>query len=253
MFNKQLVGVEQWGIAMQRNKGAVDKAFDNIIKLVLSKKLQPGDRIYETDLVDVFKMSRTPIREALSRLASMGFLEKLPNKKGYIVPFLEPKDMKEVYYVRVLLEGKAARRAAKYASPEDLSELIEINQQEMEMFLANKKDEYAALNEKFHMAIAAMAKNRYLYRYIQQAFWRSNIYVFFFMSFYNEQINIKKLQNAENPRLSYMEHKKIVESILSKDSLAAEKSMQEHLIIAYNSMLNPHVQPITSSDEFDLD
>jgi len=50
-----------------------------------------------------------------------------------------------------------------------------------------------------------------------------------------------------------MEHKKIVESILSKDSLAAEKSMQEHLIIAYNSMLNPHVQPITSSDEFDLD
>ncbi|MBC7323485.1 MAG: GntR family transcriptional regulator, partial [Acetomicrobium sp.] len=98
---------------MQRNKGAVDKAFDNIIKLVLSKKLQPGDRIYETDLVDVFKMSRTPIREALSRLASMGFLEKLPNKKGYIIPFLEPEDMKEVYYVRVLLESKAAKHTTK--------------------------------------------------------------------------------------------------------------------------------------------
>jgi|LDZS01.1.fsa_nt_gi DNA-binding GntR family transcriptional regulator len=238
---------------MQRNKGAVDKAFDNIIKLVLSKKLQPGDRIYETDLVDVFKMSRTPIREALSRLASMGFLEKLPNKKGYIIPFLEPEDMKEVYYVRVLLESKAARRAAKYANPEDVNTLIQINQQEIEKFLDDKKDEYAALNEKFHMTIAAMAKNRYLYRYIQQAFWRSNIYVFFFMSFYNEQFNFNKLQNAKNPRLSCMEHKRIVESILSKDSLAAEKAMQEHLIIAYNSMLNPRIQPIISLEEFDLD
>jgi DNA-binding GntR family transcriptional regulator len=237
---------------MRANNGAVDEAFHKIIKMVLSRELRPGDRVYETNLVEDFKMSRTPIREALSRLASTGFLEKLPKKKGYIVPILAPDDMEEIYCTRILLEGKAARRAAKYVDAESEKKLVWINQQEEEKFLANEKEEYASLNEDFHMTIAEMSKNKYLLRYIQQLFWRSNLYVFFFMRFYNVQ-NIEQFMEAGNLRLSYKEHRKIIEAIIAGDGRRAEKAMQEHLVIAYNSMLSPQAQPNISFEEFDLD
>lgn len=234
---------------MAEKKGASDRAFQKIINLVLSHELKPGDRIYETNLVDELHMSRTPIREALSRLVSTGFLEKTSGQKGYVVPLLSPDDMEQVYYSRIVIEGKAARRAAQNADQKATEDLVRLNEEEKRKYQANAKDEYAALNEKFHMAIAEMSGNTYLYRYIQQLFWRSNLYVFFFMSFYN--LKQPESNGTETDiRLSYKEHEKIIEAILAKDGIAAEKAMQEHLITAYNSMLNPQSKPLLTFEEF---
>ncbi len=236
---------------MAERSGASDRAFQKIIGLVLSHELKPGDRIYETNLAEELDMSRTPVREALTRLASTGFIEKMPKQKGYLIPTLSPDDMEQIYYMRITLEGKAARIAARIADKRMAETLTRINEEEKKRYLANEKDEYAALNEKFHMAIAKMSGNTYLYRYIQQLFWRSNLYVFFFMSFYNlAQLN--KVQPGSQIRLSYEEHHKIVEAITANDPVAAEKAMQEHLVIAYNSMLNPQKSPHMSFGEFDM-
>ncbi len=236
----------------KNNKGAGEEAFQKIIHLVLSHGLQPGDRIYETNLVETFEMSRTPIREALSRLASMGFLEKPWKQKGYKVPLLSPDDMKEIFYTRMVLEGKAARRAAKLVDEKGKKRLQNINYQEENTYYANQKDIYASLNESFHMIVAELSENQYLQRYIQQLFWRSNLYIFFFMRFYNVQ-NVENLKNSEE-RLSYLEHRKVVDAIIAGESESAEKAMQEHLLIAYYSMLNPGKKPDIniSEHEFDL-
>lgn len=237
---------------MAKDRGAGEEAFQKIIHLVLSHRLQPGDRIYETNLEKELAMSRTPIREALNRLVSTGFMEKQPGQRGYTIPLLSPDDMKEVFYTRIALERKAARRAAKLCNRVFTEKLLEINREEELKYYAGEKDIYASLNESFHMAVAEMSGNKYLCRYIRQLFWRSNLYIFFFMRFYNIQ-NIGNEQPLEKTRLSYMEHRRIAEAIAGADPAEAEKAMQEHLIIAYHSMLNVRKDPDTSKEDFDLD
>jgi DNA-binding FadR family transcriptional regulator len=72
------------------------------------------------------------------------------------------------------------------------------------------------------------------------------------MRFYNVQ-NVENLKNSEE-RLSYLEHRKVVDAIVAGESESAEKAMQEHLLIAYYSMLNPSKKPDIniSEHEFDL-
>jgi len=237
---------------MAKNKGAGEEAFQKIIHLVLSHELQPGDRIYETDLGKMLGMSRTPIREALYRLVSTGFLEKTPGQRGCTIPLLSPADMEEVFYARIIMERKAARRAARLRDRSYTKRLLDINMEEESKYYSGEKDKYASLNESFHMTVAEMSGNKYLYRYIRQLFWRSNLYIFFFMRFYNVQ-NIENDPVPNNTRLSYVEHRRIARAIETADPIEAEKTMQEHLITAYHSMLNIKKDPDISKKDFDLD
>ena len=79
---------------------AEEQAFQYVIGLIVAHELQPGDRMYEPELVQKMGMSRTPIRTALSRLVADGVLEKVHGQRGYQVPKLSLEDMEKVFTAR---------------------------------------------------------------------------------------------------------------------------------------------------------
>jgi DNA-binding GntR family transcriptional regulator len=92
-----------------------EAAYKHLREAILSGSLLPGERIPEPALAETLGLSRTPIREALQTLAKEGLVEVVPHK-GARVRQLSVKEIEEVYQVRAVLEGEAARLAACHAS-----------------------------------------------------------------------------------------------------------------------------------------
>ena len=102
-----------------------DRAYRAIIRMIIENKIKPGDAILETELAETLEISRTPVRQALGRLVTEGFLEK-KRKKGCVIPFPSPEDAKQVFLAREILESQVAGEAALKATDNDLEKLKKI-------------------------------------------------------------------------------------------------------------------------------
>lgn len=229
---------------------ATEIAFEEITKLIMNHEYKPGDRIMETSLAEKLNLSRTPIRDALSRLASSGFIEKSKGERGYKIPSLTPQDMKLVFETRAFLEGHAARWAAINHSRIDLGSLKQLNEKEIKAFFENEKDKYAHFNQEFHFTIAFSCRNPYIYDFIERLFWRTSLYNFFFAEFYTFDNTLKNCR-LEHQRLSHQEHKQIIQAIENNDEEKADQLMREHILTTYKHLLNPAISmnPVESNSK----
>jgi DNA-binding GntR family transcriptional regulator len=134
------------------------QVYDSLIEFLRKGTYKPGDRIRAEDVAQTFDVSRTPVREALSRLQERGLLEMTPT--GLAVAQLKRQNVLELYAVRELLEGSAARFAAQHASPSDLYSMRRIAEAFAEP--CDDPGRVAQLNRSFHNAIYEAAHNRYL-------------------------------------------------------------------------------------------
>jgi DNA-binding GntR family transcriptional regulator len=211
-----------------------DIAIKEIVNLVISHKYKPGYRFFETSLSGELNMSRTPVREALASLVSTGFLEKSDKQKGYQIPVLTAEDMEKVFHARILLEGDTAFWAAKNITDDAIKTLLEINEKEKIAFYEGNKSDYSEANERIHMLLASLANNSYITRYTKELFWRSNLYNFFFTSFYTfappVSPNIK-------PRLSYKEHRLIIDALSERDCEKSASLTRMHIENTYRSII----------------
>jgi DNA-binding GntR family transcriptional regulator len=101
-----------------------DVAYWTIRDAIRGDLIQQGDRLIELDLAGALEMSRTPVREALRRLAVERLVEKAPSR-GFVVPTIGIEDLVEIYELREVLEGLAARRAAHRFGPTEIAVLAE--------------------------------------------------------------------------------------------------------------------------------
>ncbi|MCP4136507.1 MAG: GntR family transcriptional regulator [bacterium] len=99
--------------------------FEILKKRIINLEMKPGDPIQEKDLIEEFGVSRTPVREALIKLAQIGLIETRP-RVGTFVTQIDLKSVKNAYEVKKNLEGLAAELAAKRASDKEIDELFEI-------------------------------------------------------------------------------------------------------------------------------
>jgi DNA-binding GntR family transcriptional regulator len=98
------------------------QAYERIRDMIASGAFPPPSPVRESDLVRSFGMSRTPVREALHRLHAEGLIKPLP-LGGYVAIELGPKDMADIYQVREILTGLAARLAAQNRTRVDIARL----------------------------------------------------------------------------------------------------------------------------------
>jgi DNA-binding GntR family transcriptional regulator len=138
------------------------RAYQTIKDDILAGRFAPGERLKEDDLTARCKVSRTPVREALRRLGAEGLVRMTPNA-GAQVAVLEPRDLEEIYALRAMIEGHAARRAAAHVGPEEIARLT-ILAEEMEAAVAAGGGEalgrrFTPANAEFHRIIldAAMS------------------------------------------------------------------------------------------------
>lgn len=220
---------------------ATEIALDKITELLVDHKYKPGDRLLETVLAEELQLSRTPIREALTKLEASGFIEKPKGQKGYQIPLLTPQDMKHVFQTRKLLEGYATRKATEMCTKKDIAQLREFNEKEIEAFHQNEKEKYANINQMLHLYIAKIPENDYIARFIEHTFWRSRLYNFFFAGFYNLDASLVELRIGRQ-QFSYEEHQELIKAIESGKVDRAGKLMEEHITKTYFHLLNPQAQ-----------
>jgi len=91
---------------------------------IISGRLNPGERLIERELISMMGVSRTVIREALRQLESEGLIEIIPNK-GPVVRTLTLEEARDLYAIRAVLEGLAARLFTEHARPSEIQELEE--------------------------------------------------------------------------------------------------------------------------------
>jgi DNA-binding GntR family transcriptional regulator len=137
--------------------GEVDRVYLLLKGWILNCRFRPGDFLPEVEVAQQCKTSRTPIREACSRLAEEKWLSKIQNR-GYIVAPISIQDIMEVYQFRELLECFAARRTAKIISPEQIEVLRKVI--DVETNPHAKMSEVIEANEAFHRAIGKLAQNQ---------------------------------------------------------------------------------------------
>jgi DNA-binding GntR family transcriptional regulator len=192
------------------------KVYHALRQAVISGILEPGERIVERKLAKQLGVSRTPVREALRQLELEGLVKHTPNK-GVIVSRMSAKDVWDVYNIRAVLEGLAARLAAQSITPEEIADL-EMLFQEMEKAAAEKDMEH--LNElhlDFNEIIYRAARNTRLHQMISDL-------VDYIISFTKIGYTVPgRVHEATE------EHKALLEAIKSGDADQAEMIGRKHI------------------------
>jgi DNA-binding GntR family transcriptional regulator len=134
---------------------AAEEAQATLRAAILGGDLEPGSRLGEVELADQLGVSRTPVREALRRLAADGLVEVLPNRGARVAQW-SAADLEEIYELRALLESHGAARAAERIASADINALGKLCDHMDACVQRGRKrdlDRITALNSQFHQRI----------------------------------------------------------------------------------------------------
>lgn len=137
-----------------------DIAHHLIRQKIITLELPPMSAIDEQALMEDLQLGRTPIREALQRLAAEGFVFFAP-RRGIFVAEISITDLQKIFELRVVLEGFCARLAAQRATEEQLAEM-EATIQELERVLDGDTKALMVIDERFHQLLYQAADNEFL-------------------------------------------------------------------------------------------
>lgn len=192
-----------------------DLAYQRLKEDIDAGVFKPGSVVKEADLVMRFNMSRTPVREAVQRLLTEGYIQQL--HRGFVVVELSDTELANIYRVRGVLEGMAARQAAASRSRVDLALLQDIHDQELAaQERGGARDEMASLSDAFHNALARASHNEFLISVLELARRRAEPYR-------------RRLLGAPGMNERVVEdHGKIIDAIAAGDRAGAELAARLH-------------------------
>lgn len=181
---------------------------------IKSGQLAQGCRVREEDLANSLGVSRTPVREALRRLQSRGLLELAPGR-GLVVVQISRQQLLELYAMREVLEGGAARMAAQHASDSEVQALRDL-MAELQTHVGDALA-VARVNARFHAIIYGAAHNRYLQGALADL---TDALALLPNTTFSAQ---------GRPEAAHREHKAIVSAIANKDPEGAEEAARRHI------------------------
>ena len=190
--------------------------FEQLQDAIVSGKLQPGERLLEAKLAASFKVEPFAVREVLRKLEAQGYVTFQPDNQA-IVSKPTNQEIEDHYAIAGVLEGLAARLAVERARPEEVQHLTQLHHSLKEASQKRDLMQYFRANNKFHRAIADIARNERLYRLIDQL--RQDI----------QKTRILALRLPERLDYSMREHDQILDAFLKKNSQLAESAMVRHL------------------------
>jgi DNA-binding GntR family transcriptional regulator len=140
-------------------------AYEQLKQAIITGELSPGQDLVEATLADWCGVSRTPIREALTRLEHEGMAVRLD--RGLVVQSRSPAEILDIYEVRIVLERSAARMAAERRTSHDIHALRLINQR-MKAIKDPRPADMVSINAAFHPAIWQASHNACLIDLLQR-------------------------------------------------------------------------------------
>ncbi|WP_312179758.1 GntR family transcriptional regulator [Arthrobacter sp.] len=199
-----------------------DSAYARLRTLITSGALGPGTRLREAALAERLGVSRTPVREALNRLAAEGLVEISRNKGAQVVSF-SPEDVAGLYDVRAGFEPHAALLAVPRLSRDDVERLAELNSQMEDAAAAGNLQALGALNSEFHGIFVDRCGNRH-FAIALQTLMRPAVVAHTFGKYSPEAL-----------RRSMLHHAELVAAARAGDGEWAEAVMRTHILAARNA------------------
>ncbi|MGD0237809.1 MAG: GntR family transcriptional regulator [Syntrophorhabdales bacterium] len=204
--------------------------FDALLAGIVTGKFKSGSRLVERDLVPQLGVSRTPVREAIRKLESLGLVRCLP-KRGAVVTELSPRDIEDLYFVRLHQERLVAKLSFFNLGPEDIKNLQVINR-ELRLSFKKKDPNLREMIEKdtqFHQTIYRASNNDFLIQVINEL--RLKCYVIAYYAW----------RNPERVRRSIEEHNEMIKALKQKDRVRFQ-NMVEHQLIAAKAFYLENVE-----------
>lgn len=183
---------------------------------ILHGQIAMGTRINELELATTWRVSRTPIRDAVRRLEAEGLVQAVPGR-GVIVPRISLGDADELYELREVLEARAARRAAERAPADMHGRMNTLIKAFGTALKQNDVDRLTTVDADLHAAIAAASGNGRLERAIDTA--RAQVL----------QVRLRSMHLKGRATKSFREMAALTAAIHSRNGARAEAAMREHL------------------------
>jgi DNA-binding GntR family transcriptional regulator len=194
-----------------------DQAYLAIKDAILTLKLKPGDALVENDLAEQLGISKTPVRTALQELEREGLVTKVLYKGTYVRE-ITPRDVREIFQLRAVLEGLAARLAVPALEETDLArarELVHLMETAME---AGDRSRASQCGAGLHSLLLQKADNERLH-----LIWHN-------LDDQTERVRLMSDRISGRLEKSVGEHRRILETLEQRDPELAEQRMREHLL-----------------------
>lgn len=207
-------GLPQGAVPKLERPGPLrDRVYEALLELITTRALSPGQHLVESELAGHLGVSRQPVREALQRLNTEGWVDLRPAQGAFVH---EPTEAEadQLLSVRTLLEAEAARLAAVHADEVGIAQLKEICKAGEEAVAADDVDGAVALNARFHAKVMELAGNVVLKELLGQVDRRVRWY-------YTPVAR-------QRGRRSWTEHRGMIAAIAGRDEERATRLMREH-------------------------
>ena len=195
-----------------------DKVYDGLKQAILSMNIyaQPGEtRLDERQLSEDFGVSRTPVREAITRLEQEGFVKVIPRRGAFVVRKTK-KEILEMITVWAALESMAARLITERAEDSEIATLRQMFATFGSERVQAKIDEYSETNIEFHQAILRMSQCDLLNQMAENLF------------AHMRWIRMRTIAEDDRATRSIIDHMHIIEALEQRDADLAERLVRAH-------------------------
>jgi DNA-binding GntR family transcriptional regulator len=200
----------------KRVADVVDRVYRQVREMAIDYRFRPGERLNEVELASRFKVSRTPIRQALNRLEQESFVTFVPNR-GFYARDIAPDDLRRIYEFRALVECAAFPLACERGADDQIARIGATWREKTHE--CDDRDVMRDADEEFHLSIARLAGNHYIIHVLEDI---------------NAKLRFFRKIDLENPKRfegTYREHAKILDHLRRRDPAGAE-ILRDHIAMS---------------------
>lgn len=193
-----------------------EKAYLELKRQILDNELPPGTQLMESELAELLDISRTPAREAMTRLEVEGLVE-VRSRHGMIVKPISVTDMEEIYAILTGLESTAAWQAAQRDHSPEIMDQLRQSVDKMDQALADEDLRlWASSDEEFHRLLVSMSGNERLMKLVDQFIGQAH------------RVRMLTLNLRPKPSKSNEDHANVMKAIENKDAKLARQIHRVH-------------------------
>ncbi|MDB5512626.1 MAG: transcriptional regulator [Enterovirga sp.] len=201
---------------ISRRSGIAEQVFETLRLRIVSGRLAPGERIIEADLAAEFGVSRTPVRESLSRLAEEQLIEVLPQFGSFVAP-ISFEAVNEAQFIREHLECAIIREAARNIDEAGIAELRDLLDRQRRAAARQDPAEFFQLDETMHSSFAEVAGQPGVGRLVRQ-----------------RKAHLDRVRHVSYGQPDHLlelvtQHEGVVDALEERDATKAEAALRKHL------------------------
>jgi len=213
--------------------GATSRIVESITTAIVERRLMPGTKLAEQKIADIFKVSRTLVRQALNQL-SRDRLVTLEPARGASVSMPSVEEARQVFEVRQMIEAATIRQLCRVVTDAQIAQLRAHMREEREAVARTDVSGRTRLLADFHVVLARMLGNEVLAQLLQDLLTRSSLISLMY-------------QSSHSAQASQAEHEAIVEALEKRDARAAARLMEQHIAsVERNLRLDPRAPDLAS-------